>query len=117
MAKKKSEKARNKAKKTKVESSIETEFSSNQREETVQTDVDITEQDEQIDLKALRKKVKKQSAKEKTLYFEDEHRKLTVWVKNEAFEILQVLAANKKGEKTRIVTEALMQYAENYMKK
>ena len=107
----------NKAKKTKVESSIETEFSSNQREETVQTDVDITEQDEQIDLKALRKKVKKQSAKEKTLYFEDEHRKLTVWVKNEAFEILQVLAANKKGEKTRIVTEALMQYAENYMKK
>lgn len=117
MAKKKKEKVGNKEKKIKVGSVVETELSNNQREETVQTDVDITEQDDQIDLKALRKKVEKQSAKEKTLYFEDEHRKLTVWVKNEAFEILQVLAANKKGEKTRIVTEALMQYAEKYMKK
>lgn len=123
-------KARIQGKKTAAESFIETGLRSNQGEEHVQNndidenidvdvdnDIVINDDHNQIDLKALRQKVKQQSAKKKTTRFEDEHKKLTVWVKNDAFEILQLLAANKKGEKTRIVTEALMKYASEYMKK
>jgi hypothetical protein len=127
-------KARIQGKKTAAESFIETGLRSNQGEENVQNndidenidvnvdvdvdnDIGINDDHNQIDLKALRQKVKQQSAKKKTTRFEDEHKKLTVWVKNDAFEILQLLAANKKGEKTRIVTEALMKYASEYMKK
>lgn len=123
-------KARIQGKKTAAESFIETGLRSNQGEEHVQNndidenidvdvdnDIGINDDHNQIDLKALRQKVKQQSAKKKTTRFEDEHKKLTVWVKNDAFEILQLLAANKKGEKTRIVTEALMKYAREYMKK
>ena len=123
-------KARIQGKKTAAESFIETGLRNNQGEEPVQNndidenidvdvdnDISINDDHNQIDLKALRQKVKQQSAKKKTTRFEDEHKKLTVWVKNDAFEILQLLAANKKGEKTRIVTEALMKYASEYMKK
>ena len=123
-------KARIQGKKTAAESFIETGLRSNQGEENIQNndidvnvdvdvdnDIGISDDHNQIDLKALRQKVKQQSAKKKTTRFEDEHKKLTVWVKNDAFEILQLLAANKKGEKTRIVTEALMKYASEYMKK
>jgi hypothetical protein len=123
-------KARIQGKKTAAESFIETGLRSNQGDEDVQNndidenidvdvdnDIGINDDHNQIDLKALRQKVKQQSAKKKTTRFEDEHKKLTVWVKNDAFEILQLLAANKKGEKTRIVTEALMKYASEYMKK
>lgn len=83
----------------------------------VDVDKDVNNTVAKIDLKALRQKVKQQSSKEKTIRFEDKHRKLTVWVENEAFEALQLLAANKKGEKTRIVTEALMKYTSEYLKK
>jgi hypothetical protein len=123
-------KARIQGKKTAAESFIETGLRSNQGDEDIQNndidenidvdvdnDIGINDDHNQIDLKALRQKVKQQSAKKKTTRFEDEHKKLTVWVKNDAFEILQLLAANKKGEKTRIVTEALMKYASEYMKK
>jgi hypothetical protein len=110
-------KARIQGKKTAAESFIEAGLNSNQREEQIQiNDIDLNDNHDQIDLKVLRQKVKQQAAKKKTTRFEDEHKKLTVWVKNDAFEILQVLAANKKGEKTRIVTEALMKYASEYMK-
>lgn len=111
-------KARIQGKKTAAELFIETGLNSNQREEEIQhDDTDLNNDQDQIDIKVLRQKVKQQSAKKKTTRFEDKHRKLTVWVENEAFEILQVLAANKKGEKTRIVTESLMKYASEYMKK
>jgi hypothetical protein len=123
-------KARIQGKKTAAESFIETGLRSNQGDEDIQNndidenidvdvdnDIGINDDHNQIDLKALRQKVKQQSVKKKTTRFEDEHKKLTVWVKNDAFEILQLLAANKKGEKTRIVTEALMKYASEYMKK
>jgi hypothetical protein len=110
-------KARIQGKKTAAELFIETGLNSNQREEEIQNaDTDLNNPHNQIDIKVLRQKVKQQSAKKKTTRFEDEHKKLTVWVKNDAFEILQVLAANKKGEKTRIVTESLMEYARKYMK-
>ena len=105
-------KARIQGKKTAAELFIETGLNSNQREEEIQhDDTDLHNDHDQIDIKVLRQKVKQQSAKKKMTRFEDKHRKLTVWVENEAFEILQVLAANKKGEKTRIVTESLMDYA------
>ncbi|MGG3801241.1 hypothetical protein [Metabacillus fastidiosus] len=79
--------------------------------------IDINNDIDTIDLNALRQKVKKELGKEKNIRFEDQHKKLTVWVKNDAFEALQLLAANKKGEKTRIVTEALMKYASEYLSK
>ena len=84
---------------------------------TINDNIDINNDDTKFDLNALRQKVKQQTSKEKKTRFEDRHRKLTVWVENEAFEALQLLAANKKGEKTRIVTEALMKYASEYLKK
>jgi beta-lactamase class D len=84
---------------------------------TINDNIDINNAVTKFDLNALRQKVKQQTSKEKKTRFEDRHRKLTVWVENEAFEALQLLAANKKGEKTRIVTEALMKYASEYLKK
>ena len=84
---------------------------------TINDNIDINNDVTKFDLNALRQKVKQQTSKEKKTRFEDRHRKLTVWVENEAFEALQLLAANKKGEKTRIVTEALMKYASEYLKK
>ena len=135
-------KARIQGKKTAAQSFIETGLGNNQSEEALQTtnndvnvvdnidvnvdvdkdinidtNVDITPAIDQVDLNALRQKVKQQSTKGKTTRFEDENKKLTVWVKNDAFEVLQLLAANKKGEKTRIVTEAIMKYASEYLKK
>ena len=111
-------KARIQGKKTAAELFIETGLNSTQKEEEIQhNDTDLTNDHDQIDIKVLRQKVKQQLAKKKSTRFEDKHKKLTVWVENEAFEMLQVLAANKKGEKTRIVTEALMKYASEYMKK
>lgn len=110
-------KARIQGKKTAAELFIETGLNSTQKEEEIQhNDTDLTNDHDQIDIKVLRQKVKQQLAKKKTTRFEDKHKKLTVWVENEAFEMLQVLAANKKGEKTRIVTEALMDYVRKYMK-
>lgn len=42
--------------------------------------------------------------------FEELHKKDNVWIKNELYEVLNALTKGNKGEKTRIINEALLLY-------
>ncbi|WP_026701705.1 hypothetical protein [Salibacterium aidingense] len=66
--------------------------------------------EEPKDLTQLADTIVKKRPKQKKLKFEDTHTKDTFYVKNDILKAINRLANKQKGEKTRIVNEALYDY-------
>lgn len=65
-----------------------------------------------IDLKGMAKKLQKQRKPK----FEETHTKDNVWWRNDVKAALDLLAKGRKGEKTRMINEAMIQYIQRLEK-
>jgi uncharacterized protein YihD (DUF1040 family) len=91
---------------TSVNVEVTESFDKSSIKETTRTKVENEDYSE-INLLDIANKVAKESKKKKK--FEDQHSKQTYWIRNDVLEALNKIA-KERGEKTRIINNALIDY-------